>query len=272
MKKLRFDYYMRIVYSIKATQCHYTIKCLPQSTDRQHIENIMVEIAHAKAWSEGRDSFGNQTIYGSLNQEHDDFSFRITGKAVTGLADYEVHTKDYELGKYKYPTALTMPGDGLRSYYEKLAADLKGADYERAVQMMYALYQDFTYEKNATNFATTAEEAWELGKGVCQDYSHILIVLCRLAGIPARYVSGMLIGEGYSHAWVEVLSEGRWYALDPTNNVLVADSHIKIGVGRDASDCMINKGIMIGGGSQTQEIRVSVECEDDSIKKQREEE
>lgn len=261
MNKLRFDYYMRIAYSQKATQCHYTMKCLPQNTDRQHIEDMHIEIAHAASWSEGRDSFGNQMIYGTICQEHEDFSFHITGKAVTGLADYESLEKDSDIGKYKYPTKLTNAGEQLQSYYERLVLDLNGSDYERAVQMMHRLYEDFVYEKDVTSIKTTAEEAWNIGKGVCQDYSHILIALCRLDGIPARYVSGMLIGEGYSHAWVEVLSQEKWYALDPTNNVVVTDSHIKIGIGRDAKDCMINKGILIGGGSQTQTIRVSVECE-----------
>ena len=106
--------------------------------------------------------------------------------------------------------------------------------------------------------STTAEQAWQIGAGVCQDYAHILIALCQMEGIPARYVTGMLIGEGASHAWVEVFAGDRWYPLDPTNDCTVTDSHIKIGTGRDAGDCLINRGIMHGGGTQTQEIRVSV--------------
>ena len=80
-----------------------------------------------------------------------------------------------------------------------------------------------------------------------------------MAKIPARYVAGMMVGEGYSHAWVEVLSDGIWYALDPTHACEAKENYIKIGVGRDAEDCMINKGILKGGGMQTQEIRVLVE-------------
>ena len=97
-----------------------------------------------------------------------------------------------------------------------------------------------------------------LGKGVCQDYSHILLSLCRMEGIPCRYVVGMLIGEGASHAWVEICSEGRWIALDPTNNLVVDDQHIKISAGRDYQDCIINQGIFTGQTRQTQQILVSV--------------
>ena len=93
-----------------------------------------------------------------------------------------------------------------------------------------------------------------------------MAALCRLNGLPARYVSGMLIGEGFSHAWVEVFCNGRWYGFDPTNDVLVTDSHIKIGVGRDAYDCQINRGIIKGGGSQTQTVEVKVnEIEEEEI-------
>lgn len=106
---------------------------------------------------------------------------------------------------------------------------------------------------------TSAEEAWALGKGVCQDYAHILIALCHLSDIPARYVTGMMVGEGHSHAWVEILDHGHWYALDPTNNCIAADTYIKIGHGRTAKDCMINKGIIKGGGSQHQTVTVRVE-------------
>lgn len=97
-------------------------------------------------------------------------------------------------------------------------------------------------------------------EGVCQDYSHILLSLCRMERIPARYVVGMLVGEGLSHAWVEVYESGRWIALDPTNNLVVDDEHIRISVGRDYGDCTMNQGIFVGQTTQTQEVKVFVEA------------
>ena len=93
---------------------------------------------------------------------------------------------------------------------------------------------------------------------VRQDYAQILIALCHLEKIPARYVAGMMIGEGASHAWVEICQDGIWYGLDPTNNKLVDDDYIKLSHGRDASDCLINRGVIVGGGEQTQDIKVHV--------------
>lgn len=258
MKKLHFDYYMQLAYSEQVQKCHFTIKCIPQSGDRQKIEEINIEIEPKDSLEKGVDSFGNQILFGNVMEEHDRFFFHITGNVRTGLADSEPMGNENILGVYRYPYGLTVPGKCLRAYFESLNLSQEQSAYEKGVFLMHKLYEDFSYEKNVTGVDTTAEEAWQLGKGVCQDYAHILIVLCRLAGIPARYVAGMLIGEGYSHAWVEILSEDRWYGLDPTNDCIVTDSHIKIGIGRDAADCMINKGVMTGGGQQTQDIHVTV--------------
>lgn len=130
-----------------------------------------------------------------------------------------------------------------------------------AVALMHRLHTDFAYQKAATDVTTTAEQAFLRGAGVCQDYAHIFISLLRLAGIPARYVTGMLRGEGESHAWVEAALGRYWYGLDPTNDCPVAGSHIKIGAGRDFEDCRISQGIFYGCGSirQQQIVRVSVE-------------
>ncbi len=262
MKRLHFDYDMQIKYTEPVSKCHYTIKCEPPGTDCQHIDIYQREFQPDTAFCRGQDSFGNLLVYGTINRPHSVFRFHAYGDVTTGLSASEAVENESMIAVYRYPSVLTKPAEGLKSYFGKITPELTGVSnqsrYEQALVLMHRLHQDFCYEQNITNTDTTAEAAWAIGKGVCQDYSHILIALCRTAGIPARYVAGMLIGEGRSHAWVEVLSDGRWYALDPTNDIVVTDSHIKLGVGRDAADCMINRGILTGGGTQTDDIRVSV--------------
>lgn len=148
--------------------------------------------------------------------------------------------------------------EALLAYYRQFTFKDSTSDIQKTIIMMRRLYRDFSYAPGTTNVSTTAEEALVLGKGVCQDYSHILIALCHLAQIPARYVVGMLEGEGASHAWVEIYDGGFWYALDPTNNLIVSDSHIKISHGRDYKDCLINQGVFTGNTEQRQEISVHV--------------
>ena len=258
MKRLHFEYDMHLKYSEPAKTSHFTIKCMPQSTDRQRVEALDIRIEPADSMEEGRDSFGNRLIFGNVNREHDRFGFHITGSVLTGLSDAETSERENMLGAYRHPHGLTVPGESLKAYLKQLAPEALGSALEKGIFLMHSLYRDFTYEKNVTNVNTGAEEAWRLGKGVCQDYAHILVTLCRMQGIPARYVAGMLIAEGYSHAWVEILHGNRWYALDPTNDLVVSDSHIKLGVGRDAADCSINRGIVTGGGKQQQQVRVVV--------------
>lgn len=259
MSKLHFDYWMEIAYSEPVTECHYTIKCLPKDTDMQKISELKIQIFPSHQYQKGNDSFGNSMIYGNIYQEHDRFGFCISGIAQTGLASGDRENQEAYVGMYGHPHGLNRPGDAIRNYFFDIAFPANASAYEKGILLMAYLYRDYEYQKGITCIDTTAEDAWKLGKGVCQDYAHILIALCHLAKIPARYVTGMMIGEGYSHAWVEVLSDGIWYGLDPTNGCLVTDSYIKIGVGRDAKDCMINKGIMKGGGLQTQSVTVRVE-------------
>lgn len=262
MKNLHFDYYMEIKYSSNVENCHYTIKCLPQDSARQKISDIEITMIPESKPEYATDSLGNRYIFGCNKLPHDVFQFRITGSAACGLSDYEEAVDENELMIYRHHNGLNTPQEGLKSYYKTIKAELEldkeASALNKAVKLMNRLHEDFSYMQGVTNVDTTAEEAFLKGQGVCQDYSHILISLLILAGCSARYVTGLLIGEGASHAWVEVADGNKWYALDPTNNILVKDNHIKIGVGRHAKDCTINRGIMHGGGDQTQTISVSV--------------
>lgn len=259
MNKLHFDYWMELDFAEVVTESHYTIKCLPKSTDMQRISAVEINIFPENSFQQGEDSFGNTTLYGNVFGAHDKFGFHISGIAETGLSAGETVKEDEYTGIYRYPYGLNKAGEGMKDYFSKIALDSYANDYEKAYALMNRLHEDFAYETGSTNMSTTAEEAWQQRKGVCQDYAHILIGLCHQADIPARYVAGMMVGEGYSHAWVEILSDGVWYAIDPTHACLATDTYIKIGVGRDAEDCMINKGIMKGGGAQVQTVKVLVE-------------
>lgn len=263
MSRLHFDYWMELSYTQPVTQCHYTFKCLPKDTDMQKITELKISVTPAHDYQTGEDSFGNRMIYDNLYAAHDRFGFHISGTAQTGLAAGD-REKDGEFsGIYRYPHGLNGAGAGIKAYFQEQRKTMEAvcdSAYTKAVYLMNSLHSDFIYEKGVTNGNTTAEEAWHFTRGVCQDYAHILIALCHLAGIPARYVTGMMTGEGYSHAWVEILADGVWYGLDPTNGCIAGDSYIKIGTGRDANDCLINRGMMTGGGLQEQTVRVCVEA------------
>jgi transglutaminase-like putative cysteine protease len=105
------------------------------------------------------------------------------------------------------------------------------------------VYQSMTYQHDATGVRTTAAEALALGSGVCQDYAHVMLAACRACGLPSRYVSGHLLGQGGSHAWVEVVlptADGTGDAIawtfDPTHASRGGLGYVTIAVGGDYSD------------------------------------
>ena len=143
-------------------------------------------------------------------------------------------------------------------------------------QLTEYVYKNFQYIKGITSVTTTLDEIWNLKAGVCQDFAHILLSLLRLLNIPARYVSGYvcpqdnnLRGEGATHAWVEAyIPFHGWIGLDPTNNCVASDLHVRLAIGRNFSDCSPVKGTYKGTAKQTLEVGVSVSHEDGRVSKQ----
>ena len=259
MEYLHFEYQMEIRYAEPVKRCYFTIKCIPRETVRQHLLDKEISLLPETQYSFGEDSYHNKQIYGCVRTAHNKFIYHITGDVEILNTAYEETAIEERIGIYRFPFGKCKPGEKLLEYYRSLDFSPYQSTYDKCVYLMHELHNAFSYVPAATEVYTVAEEAWELGKGVCQDYAHIYITLLRLAGIPARYVCGLIVGEGASHAWAEALCDGKWIGFDPTNDCLVLDNYIKLGDGRDASECAINRGIMWGGGEQTQTISVSVE-------------
>lgn len=253
MKTLRFRYFMELQFSEPVREHRFTLRCFPQNTQRQKIEDLQVQIMPNESLSKGMDSFGNLCIYGYAVHPHQQFSVEVTGRAHTGLTASEAAGEPYQVALFKYQTNLTRPGPAISSFHAGL--HLSGSYMERGVACMNALYERFRYVAGATGICTTAEQAMSQGVGVCQDYAHILLSLCRMEGIPCRYAAGLLPGEGQSHAWTEIYDNGCWMALDPTHNRPAENGYIQFSAGRDSADCSINRGIFSGQARQFQTIR-----------------
>jgi transglutaminase-like putative cysteine protease len=116
------------------------------------------------------------------------------------------------------------------------------------------VYQSLTYRHEVTGVRTTAAEALEGGAGVCQDYAHVMLALCRACGLPSRYVSGHLLGQGGTHAWVEVLlpandgtGDAIAHAFDPTHAGRGGLGYVTVAVGADYSDVAPTSGTYLSG-------------------------
>lgn len=153
---------------------------------------------------------------------------------------------------------------------------------ESLLRLLAWMYENFEYSPDTTAIDTPLTAVLKTRAGVCQDFAQIMIAVLRSAEVPARYVTGYietesqrqaaengagqarrsprLIGASESHAWVEVyLPGGFWHALDPTNNCVAGERHVKIGCGRDYHDCTPTRGVFKGTSTEKLEVAVSMQ-------------
>ncbi|WP_333821145.1 transglutaminase family protein [Ohtaekwangia sp.] len=146
----------------------------------------------------------------------------------------------------------------------------KQSPFKSAQNVSEYIYKTFEYQTGITTVETTLDEIWKLKSGVCQDFAHMLLAILRLMNIPARYVSGYIgpnkggmRGEGATHAWVEAyIPFYGWLGLDPTNNCLVNDTHVRLAIGKNFSDVSPVKGTYRGTSTHTLDVTVTVVTED----------
>lgn len=255
MKKLSFVYNMDLEFDAEVINHNFSLKCMPINNSNQNIYSLDCEIKYYDYIIKESDCFGNFIYSGNINRAHKNFRFKVTGIAWIDASKINKESLD---PIFKYESEYTKFDKAIENFYNDHHMLFEESSLQRAIFLMNLIYENIKYQSDVTNIKTTAGEALSLGKGVCQDYAHILISLCRKATIPARYVAGMMIGEGATHAWVEVYSDGAWYGIDPTHNKLVDDYYIKLAHGRDYKDCIINKGCFIGKVNQKQSVYVSV--------------
>jgi transglutaminase-like putative cysteine protease len=176
----------------------------------------------------------------------------VSCNGTTGVI--EVPAGSIGLGELLEPTRLTQANDVIAAAAAELLATSTGRR-DLAERTCAWSHQALSYQYGVTGVHTDAVSALVGGKGVCQDYAHLMLALCRTAGLPARYVSGHLLGEGGSHAWVEVVVSDRWtddangatvVAFDPTHGRQAGEGYLTVAVGRDYLDVAPTSGTFEG--------------------------
>ena len=193
------------------------------------------------------DEFANLTVETTAPIVEDIIEFAIEYE-VEIPATFQTHYVTPDT-RYLVATKLTKANSAIKQLAQ-------GQSSHTITQLCSSIHHALVYEWGITNVGTTASQALTGGRGVCQDYAHIMLAACRYLGIAARYVSGHLPGEGGSHAWVEVLSRpsddhcDRWIAQgwDPTHNRPTNADYLVVAVGRDYSDVAPFSGSYNGDG------------------------
>lgn len=292
-----------MLFEIKhVTQYHYAepvrestmeLWMQPQKSASQRLVSFALEIDPTAQLFSYADYFGNAVYHFDVPQSHDRLAITarsaVETQAPAPLPDrldrheWDRLRSDFVRGEcfdYLRPHGFVETTATLLDFMAKEGVDqIRHNDPLSAVRDLNSLlYKAFGYEPGVTEADSPIDLALEAKRGVCQDFAHIMIAICRHWGLPARYVSGYLFTEralgdrsdpDATHAWLEVfLPSLRWVGFDPTNNMLTGERHIAVAVGRDYRDVPPSRGVYKGEadsdlavGVQVRRARAAVQSE-----------
>jgi transglutaminase-like putative cysteine protease len=276
----------RYRYAESVTNSQHDLHLLPRELPNQRCLSAELEIMPAAAVCRERvDYFGNRAAHLVLEAAHSELA--VTAHSHVEVMVPETRTPEQDVPwetavahiaqdrsqlsvqEMTFPSPFIDPWDELRAYalhsFPAGQPMLKGC-----FDLMAHVHGDFTYDAKATTIATPLDEVFGKRRGVCQDFSHLMIACLRSLGLAARYVSGYLVttpppgkprlvGADASHAWLSVFSPRFGFVdVDPTNNMVVGDQHITLAIGRDFGDVTPLRGVVLGGGRHDLKVAVDV--------------
>src|SRR5258706_6121792 len=285
MSSYKIRHITRYMYASTVIDCTNQIMLYPIVDALLEVRRHEIKISHHPTIEIFVDYFGNHTGVFSVIKPHTELLIESEAEVITKpvtlpLDDISADKQWQYLEKLKndisYMDFLTQENFFSRNEVKEVLSTIISYDktpLQNAILLSDYVNNNFTYQKGITSVETRVEDVWQLKAGVCQDFAHILIIFLRMFQIPSRYVSGYICpkdkemrGEGATHAWAEVyIPEYGWLGLDPTNNCIVNDQHVRLAVGRSFTDCTPVKGTYKGSGEHT--LEVSVEIKNGSAKK-----
>lgn len=271
----------RFRYSAPVRENFTEVRKQPRSEGSQRCVNFSLHTSPRARVLAYRDDFGNYIHHFDIPGRHGDLT--ITAQALVEMQPLPVLPNALEPGAWEQLDAMTandayfdylMPSKAVVASPELdgLAVTL-GLDRSRDPLTMLrrlnsAMFDYFDYAPQTTTIDTPIADAIIAGRGVCQDFAHIMLGLLRSVGVPARYVSGYLFNRSgshdrsvaeASHAWVEALLPGLgWIGFDPTNDLIAGDRHIRTAVGRDYHDVPPTRGVYRGAADTELSVAVQV--------------
>lgn len=276
-------------YARPVVFAQHVLRIVPVARPGQSVESCRLSIApEPSGRRDDTDFFGNHRIFLDLDRPHRELriemSARITvsgrSRPLPGMdppwervretafasADMSPHSPVHAL----FPSTYVPRDPAIRAYAS--ASFPPGRPIiEAALDLARRIQSDFDYAPGETDTSTPAAKAFAMRKGVCQDFTHIMISGLRGLGLPAAYVSGFLRtippageerleGADATHAWVSVWCGEAlgWWGFDPTNGLIVDEDHIVLAIGRDFVDVAPNGGVVIASGDHDIAVAVDV--------------
>jgi len=253
-------------YSEPARGIIQLLRATPASFVGQNVLDWRIDVDSDARLREGRDGYGNITHMLYVDRPVRRLSVSVTGRVLTEDRAGIVMGLPHDLPPQIFcrSTPLTEAGPAIQG----LARSIDGGPdpaLGRLHNLNARLHQAMTFDTEATDPETSAEQAAAAGHGVCQDFAHMFIAAARLMGIPARYISGHLFrrdgvhAQEASHAWAEAwVGDLGWVAFDPTNGISADDAYVRVACGLDYRDAAPVAGARSGGGAENLAVEVAV--------------
>lgn len=282
------------LYQVSLSQQYLHLS--PRDFAYQQCESQRIQIDPPPEYEQSRlDYFGNLTRHITLTEPHHTLSvladFRVVVSPRPGVEQIQGSLAWERLAQNMLLAPTPESLEALPFLFDSphIRCDTALADYARqsftpgrphleaALALTQQIFDEFEFDPSATDISTPLTEVLAGRRGVCQDFAQLMIGCLRSLGLPARYISGYiltqpppgqprLIGADASHAWVSLFCPNLgWIDFDPTNRCLVKHEHITLGWGRDFSDVTPLRGVVLGGGEQTLEVKVTVLPADEAL-------
>ena len=260
--RLRIEHTTTFTYDHVISEAYTEMRLRPLSANGQHVVAFTLNTEPYDEVLVHIDRFGNDVRHFDVIHPHQRLMATAASEVLTPdrLVPDKAPLTPLDEFDFLSPTAYAPFTINIVQF---AAAHAVPGDLAATAQaLMHALFTSLKYEKGATDVTTTADQALDLGRGVCQDFSHIMLAACRSQGLPARYVSGYLYNNGHtaaSHAWVDVHIAGReWLSLDPTHDCAQSNEYVRVAIGRDYADVPPTRGIFKGNAQETMQVQVTI--------------
>ncbi|GAC1321374.1 MAG: transglutaminase family protein [Chloroflexota bacterium] len=276
---MQVSHVTRLDYGEEVNESIMEARLGPRDDADQRIRRFHLRVeptGHTKRYDDG---FGNAAHLLTAIRPHTFFQVTVESEVHTLLSDpFEIPSgpigplDSVDRCEYLFPSPLVPQLAAVK----EMAAPFRPEDplltFDAVRHLSSLIHDRFVYRQNVTDVTTSIEDVLEGGQGVCQDFAHLLIGLCRALDIPARYVSGYIVaarskdeeepspsrGAGASHAWVEAFTPTHgWRGFDPTNDLVANTHYVKVAIGRDYKDVAPTRGTYHGTADERLSVSVS---------------